>query len=122
MTQKYKFGEIWVADLNPRMGTEPGKTRPVLIVQSKFLLEANHPSTIILPLTTKLIDNVEPLRIRIKAQENLDKDSDITIDQIRAIDNRRLINEPLLRCNKEFMERIGSAFNDVLGFNNTFII
>lgn len=121
MTQKYKFGEIWLADLNPRIGTEPGKTRPVLIIQSQFLLEANHPSTIVLPLTTKLIDDAEPLRIRIKAQENLDKDSDVIIDQIRAIDNKRLINEPLLSCKGEFMAKIESALNDVLGFNSTLL-
>lgn len=121
MTQKYKFGEIWLADLNPRIGTEPGKTRPVLIIQSKFLLEADHPSTIVLPLTTKLIDDAEPLRIRIKAQENLDKDSDVIIDQIRAIDNKRLINEPLLSCKGEFMAKIESALYDVLGFNNTLL-
>ena len=32
-------GEVWVADLNPRQGTEPGKTRPALIVQAQALLE-----------------------------------------------------------------------------------
>jgi hypothetical protein len=26
--------DVWLADLNPRRGTEPGKTRPVLIVQA----------------------------------------------------------------------------------------
>ena len=35
-----KRGEIWLADLNPRRGTEPGKTRPVLVVQSQALLDA----------------------------------------------------------------------------------
>ena len=45
-------GEIRMADLDPRRGTEPGKTRPVLIVQSQALLDANRPSTLIVPLTT----------------------------------------------------------------------
>ena len=47
-----KRGEIRLADLNPRRGTEPGKTRPVLIVQAQALLDAGHPSTLIIPLTT----------------------------------------------------------------------
>jgi len=47
-------GEVWLADLHPRRGTEPGKTRPVLIVQSQALLDAGHPSTLIIPLTTNL--------------------------------------------------------------------
>jgi mRNA interferase MazF len=48
-------GEVWLADLNPKRGTEPGKTRPVLIVQAQALLDAQHPSTLIVPLTTVLV-------------------------------------------------------------------
>jgi len=60
-------GEIWLANLNPGRGTEPGKTRPVLLVQSQALLDANHPSTLIIPLTTNLVEDAEPLRIRVSA-------------------------------------------------------
>ena len=35
--------EIWLADLNPRNGTEAGKVRPILIVQSDLLNNAEHP-------------------------------------------------------------------------------
>ena len=55
-------GEVWLAAVEPRRGTEPGKTRPVLIVQSQALLHANHPSTLGIPLTTNLIGDAEPLR------------------------------------------------------------
>lgn len=55
----FNRGEIWLADLNPPHGTEPGKVRPVLIVQSQALLDAGHPSTYIVPLTTKLVDDAE---------------------------------------------------------------
>ena len=34
---KIKQYEIWIADLNPRFGTETGKTRPVVIVQTDLL-------------------------------------------------------------------------------------
>ncbi len=61
-------GEVWLANLNPRRGTEPGKTRPVLIVQAQALIDAGHPSTLIAPLSTNLIDDAEPLRIRVKAR------------------------------------------------------
>jgi mRNA-degrading endonuclease toxin of MazEF toxin-antitoxin module len=47
---KIKQFEIWTADLNPRIGTEPGKIRPVLIIQTK-LLNTVHPSTIVCPIT-----------------------------------------------------------------------
>jgi len=33
-------GEVWLASLDPRRGTEPGKTRPVLVVQAQALLDA----------------------------------------------------------------------------------
>jgi len=118
--QTYKFGEVCFADLNFRVETEAGKTILVIIAQSQILLDANHPSTIIFPLTTKLIDNVDPLRIRINSQDNLDKNSDIMIDQIRAIDNKRLIKGPLLQCDKNFMMKIESAINDSLGLNYAF--
>ena len=81
--------EIWLADLSPRFGTEPGKTRPVVIIQTN-LLNDTHPSTIICPLTTNVIARAEILRVHIRKGQ-LKQASDILIDQIRAIDNTRLI-------------------------------
>ena len=107
-------GEIWLADLNPRLGTEAGKTRPVLIVQAQALLDADHPSTLVVPLTTKLIDDAQPLRLRIPAAGALKKNSDALIDQVRAIDNRRLIRGPLTRLLPIQIEAVGKALLDVL--------
>ena len=86
--------ELWLADLNPTFGTETGKIRPVLIIQSNLLNKVQHPSTLICPLTTNLKENSFPLRVRVY-QDNTDilKDSDIMIDQIRSIDNRRLVRK-----------------------------
>ena len=56
---------------------EPGKPRPVLIVQTQALLDAEHPSSAVIPLTTNLIDDAAPLRIRIPAAELLPRDSDL---------------------------------------------
>ncbi|HEX2482449.1 MAG TPA: type II toxin-antitoxin system PemK/MazF family toxin [Methylomirabilota bacterium] len=107
-------GEIWLADLDPRRGTEPGKTRPVLIVQSQALLDAGHPSTLVVPLTTTLVEDAEPLRVRVPPLGRLRRESDLLIDQLRAIDNRRLIQGPLTRLPAGFMERVGRAVQDVL--------
>ena len=84
-------GELWLANLDPQLGTEPGKTRPVLIVQAQALLDAEHPSTIIVPLTTNLVEAAEPLRLRVPRMGRLRDTSDLLIDQLRAIDNRRLV-------------------------------
>jgi mRNA interferase MazF len=108
-------GEVWLANLNPRRGTAPGKTRPVLIVQEQALINAGHPSTLIIPLTTNLIDDAEPLRIRIRAQSLLRRDSDLLIDQICAIDNDRISGRPLTRLDDSMMARVASAIREVLG-------
>ena len=76
---KIKHGEVWLANLNPGPGTEPGKLRPVLVAQSR-----------------------------------LEADSDILIDQVRAINNRRLIDGPLLTCTPEMMARVYAALSDVM--------
>ncbi len=107
-------GEIWLAALNPRRGTEPGKTRPVLVMQSQALLDADHPSTLVVPLTSKLEDDAAPLRIRVPAADRLLSDSDLLIDQLRAIDNRRLIKGPLARLQESLMATAGAAILDVL--------
>jgi len=120
MTPGIDRGTIWLANLNPQKGTEPGKTRPVLILQDQALLDAGHPSTIIIPLTTNLIDDAEPLRVRVKAREQLERDSDLLIDQIRAIDNRRLTSGPLAALEPEMMQRVHSAVLEVTGISSAF--
>ena len=90
---KYKQYEIWLADLNPRFGTEAGKTRPVLIVQSNILNKI-HPSSIICPITTNVKKGVSILRVNLeKGASGLKKESAIMIDQVRAIDNKRFIKK-----------------------------
>ena len=82
--------DIWIADLNPQFGTETGKTRPVLIVQTD-LLNTLHPSTLICPLTTHIQPESEVLRVHLaKGMASLKEECDIMVDQLRAIDNRRL--------------------------------
>ena len=86
--------EIWIADLNPRIGTEPGKTRPVLVLQTDLLNKIPHPSTIICPITTNIEKEADILRVHLKkGMANLQENCDIMIDQLRAIDNKRLIKK-----------------------------
>jgi len=90
---KIKQFEIWIADLNPRIGTEAGKIRPVLVVQTE-LLNKEHPSTIVCPITTNVKLDSEILRVHLrKSKFGLKEDCDIMIDQVRAIDNKRLVKK-----------------------------
>lgn len=86
---KIKQFDIWLANLNPNRGTEPGKTRPVVIIQTD-LLNDNHLSTLICPTTTNIKSEIELLRVHLNNGQP-DKLSDILVDQIRAIDNQRLL-------------------------------
>ena len=79
--------DIWLADLNPQIGTEPGKTRPVVVVQTDLLNEF-HSSTLVCPVTTNVNREIELLRVHLK-KGPLTSSSDILVDQLRAIDNRR---------------------------------
>ena len=86
--------EIWIADLNPQIGTEAGKSRPVLIVQTNLLNKIQHPSTIVCPITTNVLDDSDILRVHLKkGMANLHENCDVMMDQIRAIDNKRLIKK-----------------------------
>jgi mRNA interferase MazF len=90
---KAKQFEIWIADLNPTIGTEPGKVRPVIIVQSD-LLNKHHFSSIICPITSNVQQETEILRIHLKKGCcGLNEGCDVMIDQVRSIDNRRLIKK-----------------------------
>ena len=85
--------EIWIADLNPRMGTEAGKIRPVIVVQTD-LLNKEHPSTIVCPITTNVKPDSDILRVHLKKSKfGVKEDCDIMIDQVRTIDNRRLVKK-----------------------------
>ena len=96
--------EIWIADLSPKIGTEPGKTRPVLVVQTNLLNRIPHPSTLICPITTNVKKDSEILRVYLKkGTANLQLDCDIMIDQVRTIDNKRLIKK-IGKLSKELSE------------------
>ncbi len=103
--------DIWLADLNPSKGTEPGKTRPVVIIQTDLLNEP-HLSTLICPVTTNVQVDIELLRVHLKKGQ-LNKLSDVLVDQIRAIDNKRLIQK-LGHLHKEQVQKLKNNLRIVL--------
>ena len=110
-------GEIRLANFNPAKGTEPGKIRPCLIVQSDLLNDARHPSTTVIPLTSRLVDNAVPLRYRISARDDLRSDSEVMLDQARTIDNRRISNETLTTLTGQELAVVEEYLRIVLGFD-----
>ena len=109
--------EIWLADLNPQIGTETGKIRPVLIIQTDLLNNIPHLSTLICPLTTNLTVGADILRILVrKGTANLHQDCDIMIDQIRAIDNKRLIKKMGV-LPQQLIDRVKENVMTIFDFN-----
>ena len=106
-------GALYAADLAPRFGTEPGKIRPVLVLQTDLLNETGHPSTWVLPCTTRLTGS-NLLRVELPRRiAGNTKDCEVMIDQSRAIDNRRFrrllgrLPQPVLREVKEKLRKLG---------------
>jgi mRNA interferase MazF len=91
-------------------GTEAGKIRPVLIIQTNLLNSLPHLSTLICPITTHITENASVLRVSLKESiANLHQDCDIMIDQIRAIDNKRLLKK-LGTLPEPFIEQVKKIF------------
>ena len=79
---------VYVVDLEPRIGAKPGKQSSCLAIQPTPFAAAGLASTVILPLSAKLVDDAFPLRIRVaKGTCGLTADSDLLVDQILAWDN-----------------------------------
>ncbi len=109
-------GVVYLAKLYPSKGSEPGKTRPVLILQTNMLNHIGHTTTLIIPLTTKLLKGAYPLRYSIKKRENLLQDSELLCDQMRAIDVQRVIPEKLAALTMQEMLEIEHQVQSILDF------
>ena len=110
---RIRRGSLYLADLNPRQGSEPGKVRPVLVIQTDLLNEAGHLSTWVLPCTTRL-SGENLLRVLVPRGIAGNRDEcEVMIDQSRAIDNGRFVRalralpRALLREVEEKLRRLG---------------
>lgn len=98
-----KHGHLYVIDFNPRIKTKPGKLRPALVLQSDLVNEAGYPSTIVVPTTTRLVENPGILRLRIKqGQGGIARDSDLLLGQVIAV------------ANESFRQEIGALPNSLM--------
>jgi len=85
----YKKGDIIVVNLNPKKGDEVGKIRPAVIISGddeNAILD----TVVLFPLSTDLMDDMLPYRMRITKRDNLREDSDILINQIRTLSKQRI--------------------------------
>lgn len=106
-------GEIWLVNLNPiKKNNEIGKIRPVVVYQNDELNHSDYPTTIIMPLSTSLIGDAEPIRMRVEKRDSLEQTSDLLITQIRAIDNDRFIKK-LGKLTTEELQKVKELFDEI---------
>lgn len=95
--------------------SEPGKRgRPALVLQTDALNNAGHATTIVIPGTTNVYRDAQgdgfPLRVALTANHGLRQDTDLLIDQIRAIANERFSGEhPLATLSVASLKRVLEA-------------
>ena len=88
---RVRRGSLYLADLNPRRGSEAGKVRPVVVIQTDLLNDVGHPSTWVLPCTTRL-SGQNMLRVPLpRGIAGNRQGCEAMIDQSRAIDNARFV-------------------------------
>jgi mRNA interferase MazF len=103
-----KRGEIYYANLDPTVGSEVNKRRPVLLVSNNVNNRANTLVTV-LPITSS-IDRVYPFEVLLPAAESgLMKDSKAQAQQIRTLSKQRLIGKMLGQLTAEKMQAIDTA-------------
>ena len=82
-------GDIVGINLNPKKGDEIGKAHPCIILsgdEENAILD----TIIVVPLSTQLLDDMLPFRMRLSKRDDLEKDSDILINHIRTISSKRV--------------------------------
>ena len=121
-TGRVQRGQLWEVDFEPQTHKEePGKRgRPALVIQTNILNAAGHATTIVIPGTTQVYRDAQgdgyPLRVSLGKVGKLKEETDLVIDQIRTISNRRLIGDkPLAELTRAHMKRVKDALRILVG-------
>ena len=84
-------GGCYLATLDPVIGHEISKTRPVVVISNDKNNEFSGTVTV-LPITSKNLRKIYPFEVFLpKGEANLPKNSKVKADQIRTLDKSRLV-------------------------------
>ena len=109
----YRRGDIVLVNFNPQKRAEElAKVRPAIIVSDSKLNEVMDLISVV-ALTSNLIDNAEPLRIRITKRDRLEVESDAMVEQLRAVSKQR-IGEKIAALTEGEMEKIAYGIREML--------
>lgn len=109
-----KRGDIWLVNLDPTIGHEIRKSRPAVIIQND-LGNKYSPITIVAPITSQSIEKIYPIEVILNRKSSgLEKISKVLLNQIRAIDKRRLIKK-IGKVDYETMMKVDYSIKISLG-------
>jgi len=103
-------------NFEPVRGNEQGRVRPAVIVQNDVLNKFS-PLTIVAPITSKVYEKEYPTNVFVKKEfSKLNKDSTILLNQIRAIDKRRIVKK-VGTLDMFYMNKVDLAIKICLGIS-----
>lgn len=119
MDRKIRRGQIYLANLEPIIGSEQGGIRPVLIIQNN---KGNKHSgtTIVAPITARRIPNRLPVHVYTFAgSSGLPQNASVMLEQIRVLDKSGL-TDYVGRINDFTMDEVDRALKISVGLNSKY--
>jgi len=112
-------GEVWWADFGIPLGSEPGFTRPVLIVQDDDFNKSNIRTIVIVPFSTNLLLAEAPGNVLFEKEETgLPEDSVLVTSQLYSIDRERL-SEKISNIKQRRFGEVEAGMLTVLGIRKS---
>lgn len=96
-------GDIALVNFNPARSGEIGKLRPAIIMSLKEELQILD-TAIVIPLSSIIEKNATPYRYKITKKDDLKKDSDACVYEIRALSKDRIKQKISKISSKELKE------------------
>jgi len=112
---RIRRGDIWQADLGDPIGSQPGLTRPVVILQDNQFNDSNIATVVVIAMTSNLGHAQYPGNVLLpRADSGLERDSIINVTQIVTIDKSQL--RQLLGCTSQLiLDQVEYGIGLVLG-------
>ena len=107
-------GEVWWADLAEPRGSEPGKRRPVVIVQEDALTRSKLATVMVVPITSNLRRAAAPGNVTLaRSHTRLRVESVALVCQVLTLD-KRYFTERVAALPKATLARIDEGLKLVL--------
>ncbi len=112
----YRRGDVYLANLNPYIGSEQGGIRPVVVLQNNT---GNYycPTLIVAPLTSRVHKKVYlPTHYHVETIRGTDYSGVVLLEQIKTIDKCR-ISRYMGKMSRRQMDEIGEIIETSLGLS-----